>query len=413
MSDAKILDEDEHELTSNTPVAPPRPWGFVAARPSEFLAVYRRGKLDERRSGQGARIWKWPSDSVAVVPTTLKEVIFKANQITLDNVDVRVRGMVVYRIADPVKTCRLINFEARQQAEAKLARMIADLCRSSVKWLVANMKLEECLRHRKDRIAEALGEQVSRVVSSEGPDGWGVEVVTIDVQDVYIQDEAIFRAMQSGYKAEREREEKLARLELEREVERQRLASDRELEKERHELQVEKARLASLAALRQLELQRATNEKQLELQRASDEKQLELDRMRVEKNEEIQLLKAQRAEERARLAAQGVLERAETEAAARRAGNDEEARALRERLAAESGAGRASLERLFLSESLPELARALASGLQGARLNVYHAGKGDAGGGPLGFMLQELLGVATERLAKIEEPRPNGAARVS
>src|SRR5581483_2330679 len=37
MSEAKVvLGEDEHELTSNTPVAPPRAWGFVGAKPSEY-----------------------------------------------------------------------------------------------------------------------------------------------------------------------------------------------------------------------------------------------------------------------------------------------------------------------------------------------------------------------------------------
>ena len=111
----RIEDDDEHELTSNTPSAPPKGWGFVGAKPSEYLVVYRKGALDERRGGQGARIWKWPSDSIAIVPTTLKEVVFKANQITQDNVDVRVRGMVVYRISDPPRICKLINFEARRR----------------------------------------------------------------------------------------------------------------------------------------------------------------------------------------------------------------------------------------------------------------------------------------------------------
>jgi regulator of protease activity HflC (stomatin/prohibitin superfamily) len=384
-------DEEEIELTSNTPVEKPKSWGFVAAKPSEYLVVYRRGQPDERRSGQGARVFKWPGDAIAVVPTTLKEVVFKANQITVDNVDVRVRGMVVYRIADPPRICRLINFESRESAEAKLARMLADLCRSSVKWLVANMKLEECLRRRKEAIAEALAEQVSQVVSSQGPDGWGVEVVTIDIQDVFVQDEAIFRAMQARFKAEREREERFARLELEREVERRKLETDRELEQKRHELLVEKAQLASAAALRQLELQRQ-----------NDEKQLELDRLRVARNEEILLFKAKAADERARLAAEATKERAAIEVAARQVANQEEARALRERLAAESSAGRASLERLFVAEALPELARALATGLDGARLSVVHTN--DARGGPLGSVLSELVGVMGERLAKVEQP---------
>ena len=90
------------------------------------------------------------------MPTTLKEVIFHANQITADLVDVKVRGMVVYRIADPLRIYALINFSDRQAAEAKLAQMISDMCRSLVKWLIANLQLDECIRRRKEAIATAL-----------------------------------------------------------------------------------------------------------------------------------------------------------------------------------------------------------------------------------------------------------------
>src|SRR5581483_7162932 len=101
------------------------------------------------------------------------------------------------------------------------------------------------------------------------------------------------------------------------------------------------------------------------------------------------------------LAADAARERAEVEAAARRIASDEEARALRERLAAESGAGRASLERLFIAEALPELARALATGLDGAKLNVIHT---DGRSGPLDFLVSQVVGVVNERLAKLEPP---------
>ena len=142
---------DGMELTSNSPVDAPRRWGWVSAAPSEHLIVYRRGKLAEGLCGQGGRFFKWPADTYVVVPTTLKEVVFQANQITRDSVDVRVRGMVVYRIQDPMRIHRLINFTYRQQGEAKLARMIADMCRSTSKWLVANMHLEESFAAAKRR----------------------------------------------------------------------------------------------------------------------------------------------------------------------------------------------------------------------------------------------------------------------
>jgi len=94
------------EIATNSPDAQAtaiRNWGFVAAQPSEYLIAYRNGQLRDKVSGQGGRCFKLPWDTVALVPTTLKEVVFQANQITNDNVDVRLRGMVIYRISDPLR----------------------------------------------------------------------------------------------------------------------------------------------------------------------------------------------------------------------------------------------------------------------------------------------------------------------
>ncbi len=391
MVEAKKVVLDEHELTSNTPVEAIRNWGFVSAKPSEYLVVYRGGVLDAGKSGQGARVFKWPSDSIALIPTTLKEVVFQANQLTADNVDVRIRGMVLYRVADPLRICRLINFTRRQEAEAKLARMLADLCRSSIKWLVANMPLDDCMRRRKDGIAAALKDQLSPVVSSDGPAGWGVEIVTIDVQDVFIQDAALFQAMQTRFRAEKEREAQLARLGVEQEVERRRLTVQRELEKDRHDLAVETARLASEAALAELQSRKK-----------SDEARYQVDRSRAEQEQALELYRTQQQQEREELAAESMRQRLTIETDARRIANDETLRELRERVAVENSAGRASLERLFLSEGLPELARTLAASMEGARLHVYQSA-GEGGAGPLGFALQEILGVLRERLETVPE----------
>src|SRR5262245_59304292 len=49
-------------------------WGRVSARPSEYLIHMRRGKVLPQSSGQGASCFKLPSDSVAVVPTTVQQL---------------------------------------------------------------------------------------------------------------------------------------------------------------------------------------------------------------------------------------------------------------------------------------------------------------------------------------------------
>jgi hypothetical protein len=388
----KIQFEDT-ELTTNTAETDPsrlKRMGFVSAKPSEFLIVYRRGRLREKVSGQGARCFKWPGDTVAIVPTTLKEVIFQANQITLDNVDVRLRGLVIYRISEPLKIYKLINFSQRQEAEAKLARMIADMCRSIAKWLVANMNVEECVRRRKEEIAGALKREISSVVSSSEESGWGVDVVTIDIHDIYIQDNDLFRALQARFKTEKEREAELARIEAQREIEKRSLSTQKELEEDRHALELEKARLKAKFEL-----------EQIALRTRSDEDQFRLDRFRVEQNEGLQRYKLEQNLSRDQLAVEAEQTQAAIKAAAQRILSEEEIRTLKDRLAVEDQAGPASLERLFYAKALPELAQTLAKSMNNMQYNVFQsAGAAGEGGSPVNFVLQQLLGILQQRVER-------------
>src|SRR5437764_1242329 len=84
-------------------------WGFVSARPSEYLVVTRDGRADPHRSGQGARVFKWPWLEVALVPTTLQRIEFTADQITREKVGVEVSGIAVFRIAEPLLAYRVIS----------------------------------------------------------------------------------------------------------------------------------------------------------------------------------------------------------------------------------------------------------------------------------------------------------------
>ncbi len=383
---------DDIEVASNTPEGRERMkrWGVISALPSEFLVVYRRGKLRGSVGGQGGRCFKWPGDTVAIVPTTLKEVLFKANQITVDNVDVQLRGMVLYRICDPLRIYRLINFTHRQQAEAKLGRIIADTCRSHAKWLVANMTVEQCMRRRKEEIAAALKTEVAHVVGAGDPAGWGVEIVTVDIQDIYVQDDDLFASLQAKFKADREGEAELARIRVREDIKRKEISAERELETERQRLTLEKARLAAeveLAALDHL--------------RHQEEEKFTLDRFRVEQNGEIVLDRVRRTNENERVAAEGRRERVLIESEAKRIACEQETTALRERLAAENSAGSASLERLFISDVLPKVSEAVAASAANMRFSVYQTTSEQAPGAtPFGFLLAQLLEILDERLSQ-------------
>ncbi len=395
------VESPDIEIATNSPddaVGRSRMWGYVSAQPSEYLIAYRDGRLRDKVSGQGGRCFKLPWDTVALVPTTLKEVVFQANQITNDNVDVRLRGMVIYRICDPLQVYKLINFTSREKGEAKLARMIADMCRSTSKWLVANMSVEECIRRRKEEIAVSLMGEVAQVVSSEGPEGWGVEIVTIDIQDIYVQDKDLFHALQAKFKAEKEQDAKLALMASERTVTERKIETETALSRQRHELAMKKAQME---AQRELE--------GIALKKTHDEELFKLDRFRVEQNEGIALYKVDQAQQRAQVEAEADRQRAEIKAAAQRALHEEEARALREMLDSENEAGPAAMERLFVTEALPAAASAMAKSMGNARFNLYQTGgDGNGNGGgmptPFHFMLSQAMELVQEHVER-QAPR--------
>lgn len=390
LSNRKTLTSDI-EVTSSSPDDKrlKKIWGTITAYPHEYLIHFRQGKYDPKHSGQGASCFKLPSDTVFIIPTSLKEIIFQANQLSADNVDVRIRGMAIYRINKPMQIYTLLNFSNRQQAEEKLARMIGDLCRSTAKWLVANMQVEECLRKRKEDIADSLKTEVTVVVADEEK-GWGVEIVTIDIQDVYIQDSEIFNAMQNMFKTEKLRESQLNQLEMTKALEVRRLQQSIELAEHKKNNELESAR--SEAEIK--------NEK-IRLAQANEEKQFALEHYRVEQTEALNNYKLTQEIEREKQRNQLKAEEAERQLAGKRLNHQIELEVLQQKVTIENSATPLSLEKNFIESALPAIAEAIAKNMNNSRINIIQS-EGDSGT-PFKFILTEIIDILRDRLNNFDQ----------
>lgn len=367
------------ELTSNSPDDPRmhKSWGYITALPSEYLIHFQNGKIKEKSSGQGATCFKWVRDTVFIIPTSLKEILFDASQLTSDNVDIRIHCMVVYRIVDPLRIYKLINFSNRQRGEEKLARMIADICRSQIKRFIARLDLQNCYRKRKEEIADALGLELSRIVS-DPQTGWGLEVVTTEIQDIFIQDVEIFKSMQSSFKSSQLKSSRFAELETQKEIE------VREIEKE--------SLLSEHRLNQQLEQQKNNakiKENELLLSRQNEEKNFELEKFRAEKEEEIRNFRLLQELETQRKETAFELERSKSLAEASRLSHEEELDYLQKKLAAEAKMSPASLEKEFMEKSLPILADAFSKNLNGMQFQVYKT-DGSSADSPLLFFINQV-----------------------
>lgn len=244
-------------------------WGMITAKPSEYLVHVRGGQVTEK-SGQGASCFKWPWESVALVPTSLQKLRFSADQVTTEKVGVAVTAMAVYRIADPRLAFRVLNFSFPERAQEKLDQALGALLVGATRRIMATLTVEECLQKRKAALAEQLLADLAPVVGGTGsPEdrtdrGWGVVIDAIEIEEVHVQSAAVFAAMQAPYRAALEQRASLSKLEAQRDVETRRTESDRALGENRAEceqaLARTKLRASAALAAEKLQLERADAE---------------------------------------------------------------------------------------------------------------------------------------------------------
>lgn len=309
-------------------------WGRVTAQANEFLIQMRDGRVV--RAGQGLSCFKWPSDSVSIVPTSIEKLGFAADQVTVEKVGVEVRGLAVYRIAEPLLAYRMIGLD-----RSSLTDILREMFVGATRRIVASLTLDECIRHRKDHIASALLEEIRPILAGEAgvdePDetsgsGWGVVLDTIEIQDVRVLSEEVFARLQAPFRE---------RLALDALVAENRVTEERaRLERERRSAE-ETAR----RELMEVEEARMTAERKREEERRTHEDALSSRRLEAELA-------------RARTKAEADRERAKVELAARREAAEAEAAILALHREAHADLSEARLREIMLTQTMPELARA-------------------------------------------------------
>lgn len=433
----------QHGWRSGKPVEDPeklKRWGYIGAKPSEYLVCTRKGEVDRKRSGQGMRIFKWPWLSVSIVPTTLQRIEFTADQVTRERVGVSVSGIAVYRIAEPLLAFRVLNFTYGEAASEKLASTLREMFIGAARRLIANLSLDECLTRRKEAIAGFLMDEIAPVVGGEGaPDdtttrGWGVVIDTIEIQQVQIQSQQVFAHLQAPYRAEIAARAELADLErqrqlAERRAETERLSQEAQLEAVRAtralkaRTEAEATEVEAREAARRAEMTAAAARRNAELERDRSLHQIQIaeEQRRAKAAAEVAALDAERARVEA-MHAQAALEVEHQRAleASRQLAEHERARAqadlaleLRRReaevkdheglLAAQQQTRLAEIERMLaqgrvmhelVSQGLPRIAEALSQSF--GTVHYTQIGNGD-GGGPLQAVpaaLAQLLALA-------------------
>jgi flotillin len=379
-------------------------WGRVTAEPHEYLIQIKNGKV--KAHGQGISVFKWPSDSIAIMPTSIAKLQFAADQVTLEKVGVEVRGLAVYRIVEPLLAYRMIDTD-----RGALTDILREMFVGATRRIVASLTLDECLTHRKERVGAALLKEIAPVLAGEGGEGdathqgWGVVLDTIEIQDVKVLSQEVFTRLQAPYREELAlkamqakdtvlREE--ARLLAERNCTAEQAALELMAEQEKRLL--EEARILA-------ERNRAAEHAALELMAEQDKRYFAERQREVEAGEHrhrYEMAALQSELQRAQQRAEAERVRALMELQTKKESEEAMIALERERRQAAQELTEAQLQEVFITQTLPALAQAFRGSFD--RVNVT-AGDGAQLFGFLSAGVEQVMEVARKSGAPLPPVR--------
>lgn len=258
----------------------------VRAGPNEYLLIGRRGTLENR--GSAVRAVLLPGAIYVLVPGTKQEARFEFTQETKDGIPLRFKGIIIFRVTDPVAAARLFDFEAG--GVNQIATLLTDVCLGELRHAVSHMTMVDCIEQRKTTLSGVAQAAMEATVHAEGND-WGITVEVVQLAQVFIVDSQLrvqleaevrneikLRSDQSNVRTQEET--RLAEMASDGRVQEQKLASDRGNLRRQEELE-----LALVARERRMQAETVATERQklqLEQERFQAEMAAEENRVTTE-----------------------------------------------------------------------------------------------------------------------------------
>jgi len=367
----------------------------VNAGPDQFLLVGNKGTLENRGSAVHAVLR--PGSIFVLVPSSKQEAAFEFTQETKDGIPLRFKGIVIFRITDPVAAARQFDFRGAAGI-AQISALLTHVCLGELRHAVSHMTMVECIEQRKTTLSEVVRSALRATIHDEVGDNadWGITVEVAQLAQVFIVDTQLRQQLEAEVRNEiklksdqadlRAREEtRLAEMVSDGRVEERKLAADRESMRRQEELE-----LAQLARQRRMDAEKIADERRaLVVELEGLHAQLEADEDRINAEAPVRLLRI--ATERRILAEELELRRLES----RVKSLDVELELLLPR-------ARQDLRREILPlEQAPEVVKAASRVLQGTNLSVYGEGGQLIGQlSPFFDVLTRAVGQATRRAAE-------------
>lgn len=283
---------------------------FVKAGPNQYLVIGRGGAVESR--GSAVQTYLRPGTVYALVPGSKQEAAFELTQETKDGIPLRFKGIVVYRVTDPVAAARLFDFgpggpAAGATGLAQITALLTHVCLGELRHAISHMTMTECIEQRKTTLSQVAATALQSASHGEagagdaagatdeagpaagrsgGAGAWGITIDVVQVAQVFIVDAELRRQLEAEVRSEiRARSEeadlrtgeqtRLAQMASDVRVQEQKLTGDREELRRREALE-----LADLARRHRVDAERRAGERRaFELEREVLASRLELRRL--------------------------------------------------------------------------------------------------------------------------------------
>jgi regulator of protease activity HflC (stomatin/prohibitin superfamily) len=150
------------------------------SRPKPVPPRWPRGRLENR--GSAVQAFLLPGAIYVLVPATKQEASFEFTQETKDGIPLRFKGIVIYRITDPLTAARLFDFQSGDGV-LEITALLTHVCLGELRDAVSHMTMVECIEQRKATLSGVVESALERAVHEAAEDAadWGI---TIEVAQV-------------------------------------------------------------------------------------------------------------------------------------------------------------------------------------------------------------------------------------
>jgi hypothetical protein len=160
-------------------------FGFLKAPPTTYVLHYKAGAL--KREGPGLSFFYYkPTSTVVLVPAASADVPFVFNDVTRDFQEVTVQGQITYRVVEPKKLAKLLDFSVdsagkyRSEDPAKLESRLVNAAQMLAQAVLGRLTLREALGASELLVREVgQGLAVNEQMTMLGIEPIGVSILAI------------------------------------------------------------------------------------------------------------------------------------------------------------------------------------------------------------------------------------------